>query len=75
MRADEHGRLLTPHVLERGHHGWAELGADVRAELLHRLRHGPAGAVGAITRERVERVGDENDARRQRDVLALEPSG
>ena len=46
-----------------------------RADLLARLRPGRRGAVRAVGGERVERVGDREHARGERDLLAAQPVG
>ena len=49
-----------------------ELRAGEAPQHGQRVGRGPPGAVGAGARHRVERVGDVDDAREQRDLVALE---
>src|SRR5262249_54446695 len=57
--------------LERGDAARAELGAGVRPQLGERGGRLEGGAVGARRQHRAERVGDVDDARAERDLLAL----
>ena len=72
-RAFEQGALFAVDRFEGRHDLRAELGSGVRPQLIERGGHGSGGPVRAIARQGVERVGDEDDARRQRDGLAVEP--
>src|ERR687887_498332 len=66
-------RLERKDPLERGDGARAELGAGGAAKLLDRLVRRPRRAIDARRQHRVERVGDVDDARAERDLLALDP--
>ena len=59
--------------LERGDDSRVELRARVAPELGERLLGARSVAVAPLGRDRVVRVGDEDDARAERDLLAREP--
>src|SRR4029078_5672970 len=50
-----------------------ELRARVSLDLADRVAPGTGGPVRAVARDRVERVGDGEDARAERDLASLEP--
>src|SRR5438874_805321 len=52
-----------------------ELGAVVREDLVHRLLPADRLSIGTIARHRVERVGEGEDARAERDPLAGQAGG
>jgi len=54
-------RPVAADVLERLDAAWAELAAGVGPDLVHRRRAVAAAAVGAVAREGVQGVGDEDD--------------
>src|SRR3954453_21826217 len=72
------GGERVPLPNERGEHldaDWVELAAGAAAQLGDRVIHAHRLTVGAVARHRIEGIGGEQDARRERDGLRPESLG
>jgi hypothetical protein len=72
---DERLALALEQAQERLGHLRIELRARVLVDLGHDRLERERLAVGAIARHRLDRVGDEDDPARQRDLVAAQPVG